>query len=85
MQNFGECLVLGYVVHVIVIHLINYQWFHNQLSTLCYYELDRFVRPLTEMSYAVLSGDKSDHENGMNPRHSVTTLPSSFSFSVHDS
>jgi hypothetical protein len=46
--------------------LINYQRFHCQLSALRYYELDRFIKPLTEMSHTVLSDDESDHDGGTN-------------------
>lgn len=51
---------------VILTHLINYQRFRTQLSALHYHGLDRFVRPLTEMSYAVLSDDETDDESGTN-------------------
>ena len=42
------------------------QRFHHQLSALHYHQLHRFVGPLTKMSYAALSDDESDHENGVN-------------------
>jgi hypothetical protein len=47
-----------------------YQRFNHQLSALHYYQLSRFVKPLTEMSYAALSDDDSDHENGAILGHS---------------
>ncbi|KAH9022439.1 hypothetical protein EDB85DRAFT_1895253 [Lactarius pseudohatsudake] len=40
--------------------------FQSQISALHYYDLRRFIRPLTKMSHAVLSDDESDHENGTN-------------------
>ncbi|KAH9173933.1 hypothetical protein EDB89DRAFT_643451 [Lactarius sanguifluus] len=40
--------------------------FQSQISALHYYDLGRFIRPLTKMSHAVLSDDESDHENGTN-------------------
>ncbi|KAH9013609.1 hypothetical protein EDB83DRAFT_2321630 [Lactarius deliciosus] len=40
--------------------------FQSQISALHYYDLGRFIRPLTKMSHVVLSDDKSDHENGTN-------------------
>ena len=45
---------------------IVYQRFGHQLSALHYHRLNRFVGPLTEMSYRALSDDESDHENGAN-------------------
>ncbi len=50
----------------ILTHSIYYQRFRHQLSALHYHQLHRFVKPLTDMSYAALSDDESDHEEGAN-------------------
>lgn len=42
------------------------QRFENQLSALNYYGLDRFTKHLSDMTYAALSEDESDHEKGTN-------------------
>ncbi|KAH9064933.1 hypothetical protein EDB87DRAFT_1574673 [Lactarius vividus] len=39
-------------------------WFNTQISALHYYKISRFIKPLREMSHAVLSDNKSDHEQG---------------------
>lgn len=41
-----------------------YQRFETQVSALNYYTIDRFIKPLEEMTQAVLSEDESDHEQG---------------------
>jgi hypothetical protein len=41
-----------------------YQRFDSQISALYYYRINRFIKPLEEMSGAVLSDDESDHEQG---------------------
>ncbi|KAH9064436.1 hypothetical protein EDB87DRAFT_1574945 [Lactarius vividus] len=38
--------------------------FDTQISALHYYKISRFIKPLREMSRAVLSDDESDHEQG---------------------
>lgn len=41
-----------------------YQRFETQVNALNYYRINRFIKPLEEMSPAVLSDDESDHEQG---------------------
>ncbi len=41
-----------------------YQRFDTQISALHYYRITRFIKPLNEMSRAILSDDESDHEQG---------------------
>jgi hypothetical protein len=44
------------------------------MDALNYYQIQRFVNPLIEMSHAVLSEDESDHEDGHNLGRSRYTI-----------